>query len=174
MSSISEGTGGAVNALTLTPSFGTWSPPNPTSGVDTFFVSGKVFVASVFLPVNKKITGIEYLIGSVGGTNKIVGQLNSAAGALLANSTLTGEGTECGTAAQSQKLAFTTPYEASGPATYFIGLSGNGGTAKLRTVPSFTAGELLSQELSQTVAVPATIVAPTSFHGSTGPIAWLY
>lgn len=145
-----------------------------TDGTDTAFASGTLFVTSIFIPVNMTLTGIGFLMGSVGGTNRVVVQLNSAAGALLANSTLASSGTVAGTAAQTQKIDFTATYAAKGPATYFIGVSANGNTAKILTVPAYRAPELFSASLSQTAATPAAIVAPSSFSADVAPIAFVY
>lgn len=165
---------GGIGQLTAPMGFFSWQPIAATSGTDTAFASGTLFVASVFVPVNKTITGIGYLLGSVGGTDKVVVQLNSAAGALLANSTLTAGGTTAGTAANTQEIAFTATYAAVGPAMYYIGVSANGATAKLRTVPAFCNAGMFANSLTQTVSVPAAIAGPTTFTADKGPIAYVY
>lgn len=161
-----------VTALSATPGYGTWYPAALTSGTDTGFVSGKLFVAAVWIPYNKEILGIEYLIGSVGGTNKAVAQLQDAYGKLLGNSTTASEGTTVGTAQTVQALNLTSGVKVKGPALYFIGVSANGATAKLRTIP-MTSGQAAA-ELSQTKAEPAAIVAPSTFTAGKGPIAWVF
>lgn len=167
-------TTGGITPSTAIAGFRNFQPVAATSGTDTAFASGTLFVSSIFIPANKTLTGIGFLLGSVGGTDKVVVQLNSASGALLANSTLTGSGTTAGTAAQTQKIDFTSTYAAVGPAMYFIGVSANGNTAKLRTVPAFTGVELFAASLAQTAATPAAIVAPTTFTADTAPIAFVY
>lgn len=168
-----------TGSTTVTPAssptgVATWQPPTATSGTDTAFASGTVFVGSIYVPANKTLTGIAFLLGSVGGTDKVVVQLNSSSGTLLANSTLTASGTTAGTAANTQAIDFTSTVAVTGPARYWIGVSANGATAKLRTVPAFCQAGMFGNSLSQTAATPATIVAPTTFTADKAPIAWVY
>lgn len=170
-------TGGLVTA-TAAPGFyaGGWHPVAATSGTDTTPAEKKLFVTSIFLPVNKTIKGIGYLVGSVGGTNKVVAGLWDAKGELLAHSSETTEGATVGTAAEIQELALTAEYKAVGPAVYFVGVTMNGNTARLRTIPKNTAGSnVLSEEISITTKnTLAKITAPTAFTADKGPVAWVY
>lgn len=170
-------TGGIATATTA-PGFyaGGWNPVAATSGTDTTPAEKKLFVTSIFLPVNKKIKGIGYLVGSVGGTNKVVAGLFSAAGEILAHSSETTEGATVGTAAEIQELNLTAEYSAVGPAVYFIGVTMNGNTARLRTIPKNTAGaNILSEEITIAAKnVLAKITAPTAFTADKGPVAWVY
>ena len=165
---------GGIAPPTAPHGFRNFPPAAATDGTDTAFADGTLFLTSVFVPVNKTLTGIGFLLGSVGGTDKVVVQLNDSAGLLLANSTLVASGTTAGTAAQTQSIAFTSTYAAKGPATYFIGVSANGLTAKLRTVPAFRAPELFCGSVSQVAATPATVVAPSAFAADKAPIAFVY
>jgi hypothetical protein len=168
-------TGGAA-ATSVVPGFYTWQPTAATSGTDTTPAEKKLFVSSLFLPVNKSIKGIGFLVGSVGGTNKVVAGLFNSSGQLLAHSSETTEGATVGTAAEIQELDLTAVYKATGPAVYFIGITMNGNTARLRSIPKNTAGaNVLSGEVTITAKnVLANIAAPSTFTADKGPIAWVY
>jgi hypothetical protein len=155
---------------------GNWNPVAATSGTDTTPAEKKLFVTSFFLPANKKIKGIGYLVGSVGGTNKAVAGLFNSSGTLLGHSSETTEGTTVGTAAEMQELNLTAEYSAIGPAQYFIGITMNGGTARLRTIPKNTAGSnILSEEITIAAKnVLANITVPTAFTADRGPVGWVY
>lgn len=168
-------TGGiaAAGGFTLRPyNIRTWQPIAATSGTDTACSNGTGYCGSVLVPGNITITGIEYLIGSVGGTDKVIASLHDSAGVLLANSALAGA--TVGTAANSQQVAFTTPYAAKGPATYYICLTFNGTTAKFRTVPAFCQAGVMGNSVTQTFGTAATFTAPTTFTADKVPVAWLY
>lgn len=88
--------------------------PSATSGV-------------VNLSSAKLLTGVNVLVGSVGGTdNWCVGLYNSA-GVLVASSALAGA--VAGTTGTWQQFAFTTAYAAP-PGVYLVALQSNGTTAK--------------------------------------------
>lgn len=165
---------GIETAVAAGAGFHTWEAPTATSGTDTANADTALFVASVFVPVNMVATGVKYLVGSVGGTTKMIAQLNDANGTLLANSTLTSSGTTAGTAAQVQTMAFVTATPIKGPALYYIGITGNGTTSKLRTIPAHTQTGVYTAQLVQTTVTPAAIAPPTSFTADVGPVAHLY
>lgn len=155
---------------------GGWHPAAATSGTDTTPAEKKLFVTSLFLPVNKTVKGIGFLVGSVGGTNKAVAGLFDSAGTLLGHTSETTEGTLVGTAAEMQEIDLTATYAAKGPAVYFIGVTMNGNTARLRTIPKNTAGaNVLSKEITIAAKnVLANITAPTAFEADKGMIGWVY
>lgn len=155
----------------------TWQPPTAESGTDTAFAEKKLFTASVWVPANVTLTGVKYLLGAGGGTNKVIAALFDSAGKKVANSSEATEGTVAGTEKTVQTLAFTATYAAKGPARYFIGLTANGATAKLRTIPANTAlGNVLTAEISlaEKNVVPASVTAPTEWIAAKGPVAGLY
>lgn len=152
---------------------GTWQNITATSGTDTACTNGTAYVGSVFLGANATVTGIQYLVGSVGGTDSVVVSLHNSAGVLLANSALAG--TTVGTAAQTQQVAFTSTYAAVGPAWYFIALTFNGTTAKFRSVPAYCNGNgVIGNGVTQTFGTAATFTAPTTFTADKVPVACLY
>ena len=145
-----------------------------TGGTDTAFADGTQFVTSIFIPVNKTITGIAYLVGSVGGTDKVYAVLYDADGAVLANSSLTDGGATAGTAAQIQTLALTATYAAKGPALFYVGISANGGTAKIRTVPAHMQSGIYAGSVAQTHGTVAAITEPVTFTADKAPYVFVY
>lgn len=166
-----------VASSSAVPGFYTWQPPTAESGTDTAFAEKKLFTASIFIPCNKTIKGIGYLLGAGGGTNKVIVALFNSAGTKVANTSETTEGTVAGTEKQSQEIDLTATYAAKGPGVFFIGITANGATAKLRTIPAYTAGSnILAKEISLATknVVPASITAPTAWTAAVGPVAWIY
>ena len=153
--------------------FANWPNVAATSGTDTTPANGTQFVTSIFVPVNKTITNINYLIGSVGGTDKVYGVLYSSTGTVLANTDLTGGGATVGTAANIQTLALTATYAAKGPALFYVGISMNGTTARLRTVPAHTQQGLVGNTVSQTHGSVAAITPPATFTADKAPVVFL-
>lgn len=166
-------TGGIAQA-TAAHGFANWQPATATSGTDTAFADGTQFVGSLFLPVNKTLTGVGYLIGSVGGTDKVYAVLYDADGAVLANSSLTTGGATVGTAANIQTLAFTATYNAKGPRLFYVGISANGATAKLRTVPAHCQAGIFGGTVSQVHGTVAAITEPVTFTADQAPIVFVY
>jgi hypothetical protein len=165
---------GGITQATAPHGFANWQPAAATSGTDTAFADGTHFVTSIFVPVNKTLTGVGYLIGSVGGTDKVYAALYDADGALLANSSVSGGGATVGTAANVQTLAFTSTYAAKGPRIYYVGVSANGATAKLRTVPAHTQSGLYAGSVAQTHGTVAAITEPVTFTADKAPVVFVY
>jgi hypothetical protein len=145
------------------------APLAATSGTDTTPADGKVFISAIQVPHTMSITGISYLIGSVGGTDKAIAILFDSDGNVVANSATAG--TTVGTAANFQRLAFTEAYTAKGPGLYYVGIVMDGTTARLRT---HAAGDHPTDSVSQTFGTPVAITPPTTFTADEGPIAVLY
>jgi hypothetical protein len=150
----------------------TWQPIAATSGTDSACTNNTAYCGSIQVPGNCTITGIGYLIGSVGGTDKVVVSLHDASGALLANSDLVGA--TVGSPANVQQVAFTGAYPAVGPATYFIALTFNGTTAKFRTVPAHCQAGVMGNSVTQTFGTAANFTAPTTFTADKVPVAFVY
>lgn len=164
---------GAAGGFTLRPyNIRTWQPIAATSGTDTACTNGTAYCGSIQVPGNCTITGVEYLVGSVGGTDSVIVSLHDSAGVLLANSALAGA--TVGTAAQIQQVAFTSPYAAVGPATYYIAVTFNGTTAKFRSVPAYCSGGVRGNGVTQTFGTAATFTAPTTFTADKVPVANIY
>lgn len=137
---------------------------------DKTMVAGTRYYTSVVIGAPTTITGIEVLVGSVGGTDLWTFELHDSTGALVATTLATG--TTAGTASLFQRLALTATYLA--PAgTYFMVAQSNGTTAKLGTYAS--AGlPLLTGSATGTLGTAAAITPPTTYTANLGPIALLY
>jgi hypothetical protein len=165
---------GSVTVLTP-PAFisnvGTWPNPTATSGTDTACTNGTVYHGAVFLPMSASINGIWYLVGSVGGTDSVIVSLYSANGTLLATSVTSG--TTVGTLNQGHAVNFISPYAATGPAWYYIGVKFNGATAKFRTVPAHcqVGSGAAGGSVAQAFGTQASIVPAAGFFADLVPIA---
>lgn len=161
----------AASGLTASPrNFHTGGIPAQvsTDGTDATPVNTEVYIAEVFVLANCTITGVANFNGSVASGNLKVG-LASSAGAVLATSASTSmAGTDT-----YQRVPFTATYAAKGPATYYVLLFVDNGTARYNahTIGSFGA----AKQTGQTYATGfTTITPPTTFTASLGPIASLY
>jgi hypothetical protein len=144
-------------------------PATLTSGTDTTGIAQAIWVTEHQIEKNTLITGISYLIGTVGGTDKAIAILYSSTGAVLATSALAG--TTVGTLATFQRLAFVTPFQA-GPGLYYIGIQTNGTTAHIRTQ---AGGDHNTGEITgQTFGTPTAITVPTTFTTANGPYVMTY
>jgi hypothetical protein len=150
-------------------------PTAAATGNDNANTNGDIYWAPVLIPANQAVTGIQYLVGSVGGTDKVIAGLYSAAGVLLASSALAG--TTVGTASQVMSVPLTAPYAATGPAIYYIGLQFNGTTAKFRTATLAGFANVASNACNSqagTFGTMAAITPGTTFTANKGPIAGTY
>lgn len=150
------------------------APATVTTGTNTTPASGTQFVTSVFIPVNFTVTGIAYLIGGTGGTNKVYAVLYDSTGAVLGNSSLTTGGATVGTASQIQTLALTATYAAKGPGIFYVGISMNGNTARIQTVAAFTQAGIWGGTVAQTHGTVAAITPPTTFTADQAPYVFIY
>jgi hypothetical protein len=169
----------ALGASGLTPisapiGVGNWQPTVATSGTDTTPASGTQFVTSLYIPASMTLTGVSYLIGSVGGTDKVYAVLYGPTGAVLANSSLASSGATVGTAATQQTLAFTATYAVKGPGRFYIGISMNGATARLRTVLAQCQAGILGGTVTQVHGTVAAITVPATFTADQAPIVFVY
>ena len=142
-------------------------------GTEVAPVAKTEYFASVFVPVNKTITGAGMLWGTIGGTDKVVYYLHNNAGTPVAQSAAAG--TTSGDSNTFQEIDFTATYDAVGPARYWLGVQSNGTTDKLR----FTAAATGPVPFNGTKALAAfgtaeTITTPTDATADEGPIAYLY
>ncbi len=165
--------GGTVET---TQAFGltTWPVTAATSGTDTACTNGTLYYASLRVPGACIVTGISYLIGSVGGTDKVIASIYDIGGNLIANSAIAG--TTVGTAANLQAIPFTAPATLDAPNFFLLALTFNGTTAKFRSVPAFCGGGMLAGSATQTFGtVTSTIaVSATNFTADKGPVCFLY
>lgn len=166
---------GGITPVTAPLSIPNWWPSAVTSGTDTTPADGTLFLTSIIPPVNYTVKGVGYVIGSVGGTDRVVVNLWSAAGANLAQSTTTSNGTVCGTTATYQKIDFTSTYAVTAGTLYYIGVAAKGNTCRLRTVPvGADLNNVYAGSVSQTHGATTAITPPTTFTADKAPVCFLY
>lgn len=154
---------------------GTWPVATATSGTDTAAVATTLFYGSVYVPGDCLVTGVQFLVGSVGGTDSCVVSIHDTSGTLIANSILTG--TLVGTAAQTQQVAFTQPVILEGTRHYLIGLTINGTTAKFRSVPAYchTGTGIIGGSVTVVALTPVSFVpSSTAFTADKTPVCSIY
>ena len=172
---VSTLTGGAVYA-TNAPFM--WSAGGAvalaTSGTDQAPTSGPRQWVEIFIDRNVTLTGIGYLVGSVGGTDSVVVELYNSAGTVVARSIATD--TEIadivGATVEFDKIAFSSTYAAVA-GTYYISVQFNGTTARLRTFPIPNSG-FVANTAAGTFKTGASITPGTTFVASEGPISFVY
>jgi len=139
-----------------------------TDGTDATPVATEVYYAQITIPANTTVTGVSNFNGSVASGNVKVGLADST-GAVVATSASTAmSGTDA-----YQRIAFTAPYAAKGPATYYVLLFVDNNTARVNchTFGDFIAGK----QTGQVFATGFTTITPGStFTTALGPIASLY
>ena len=140
-----------------------------TTGTDSACTDGTMYLGEIALEAGMRLTGISYLIGSTGGTDKVVVYLYDSAGTVLANSLLTG--TTVGTTATFQRVAFTAAYEVPDDGRYYVGVIFNGATAKFRTQ---AFGDHDAGSVTSTFGTSAAITPPATFTASKAPYAMTY
>jgi hypothetical protein len=150
-----------------------------TSGTDVACANGTRFWSEIMIPRNTTITGISYLVGSVGGTDSVQVYLYNSAGTAVATSKHTGatHGSIVGTAAQFQSLAFNvgatpSPYAAVA-GLYYVCVQFNGTTAKFRAYP-IPGSPFIAGSVAGTWDVSASITPGTTFTADKGPICITY
>jgi len=150
-----------------------------TSGTDVACANGTRFWVELNIPYKVSLTGIAYLVGSVGGTDSVVVQLHNSAGVEVATSKKTGanHGAIVGTAAQFQSCPFyvgasATPYVAA-PGKYFVSVQFNGTTAKFRAYP-IPGSKFITGTAAGTWNTAANITPGTTFTADKGPIIMTY
>lgn len=165
--------GGIATSAATKSIWGTWNPgavANATSATPSATV---VYMSQIWVPHNQTITGIAILNAATVGTNKYIVALFDSTGAVLANSSTAGVTTSGASA--FQKVAFTAPYTALGPKTYWIGMYMNGTTDRYYAIPTLgQMGGLAGSVSAQTFGTVAAVTLPTTFTADVGPVAYLY
>lgn len=154
---------------------GTWPVATATSGTDTAAAATTLFYASIYVPGDCLAVGIQFLVGSVGGTDSCVVSLHDTSGTLIATSALAG--TVVGTAAQKQQVPFTAPVLLEGTRHYLIGLTINGTTAKFRSIPAYcdTGTGILAGSTTVVALTPVSFVpSSTLFTADKGVVGAIY
>jgi hypothetical protein len=137
-------------------------PQAIATGTDLACANGTRFWVQIMIPRNVTLTGLSYLVGSVGGTDSVVMQLCNSAGVEVATTRAPGTPAAIvGTAAQMQSVAFTAPYAATA-GVYYAVLQFNGTTAKFRAylVPG---AKFVASSAAGTWGTKANITPGTTF-----------
>jgi len=146
-------------------------------GSDQACDDGDRHFTEIYIPYTMEITGIFYLVGSVGGTDSVNLELFDSDGTLVAgaqtNETTVKCGAIVGTAAQWQKDAFTGGAVTVTPGRYFISAQFTGTTAKFRS-PTVPTGVGIIDEDTGTVHTDASITPGTAFVADKGIIGGVY
>ncbi len=140
-----------------------------TTGGDTAGVNGTTWYSSLVVRYPSTLTGLAYLIGATGGTDKAIVAFWDSTGAVVANSELT-TGSTVGTASTYQAIDFVTPFNAY-PGVYFGGVQTNGNTATIRTI---TVGRQLCDNVAGTFKTIPALTPPTTFSAAKAPILATY
>lgn len=159
------GTAITARALGLT----NWPLATATSGTDTTAVAGTIYYTSINIPGDMPVTGVGFLPGSASTNGNVIAALYDEAGIPLANSALAGIATT--TAAQTQLVPLTVPYQLTGPRTLVVAIQLSSASDHLRTVPAYCGGGILAGSVTGvfgTLPNPLTISA-TNFTANTAP-----
>ena len=143
-------------------------PLAAADGTNATPVNTEIYFAECFIPANMTVTGVAIFNGSVASGNMKVGLYNSS-GVLVATSASTAmSGTDT-----FQRVAFTATYAAVGPATYYVGLIVDNGTARINCHPigNFAAGKKTGQVYATGFTA---LTIDGTFTADLGPIATLY
>lgn len=144
-----------------------------TTGTDVACSNGGRWWVEVNIPYNVTLTGIAYLIGSVGGTDSVVVQLCNSTGVQVATSRAVGGAAAIvGTAANIQSVPFTATYSAVA-GKYFAVLQFNGTTAKFRAYP-IPGSKFIGNGTTGTWQTKADITPGTTFVADKAPICMTY
>lgn len=130
----------------------------------------EIYISEIFVPANFLVTGVAVFNGSDVTGSIMVGLANSRGTVVAASA---GAGTAGSGTDAYQRVPFTTPYNAYGPATYYILTAYSSGTARYNTFAVGNHGcSLLAAQTFGTF--PAAITPPTTFVTAIGNIAGLY
>lgn len=160
-----------------------WSMLQALTGADVACAAGTMNVRRIYVPEPVTVTGVQYLVGSVGGTHKVIATLYDSTGALLRASAAAGA--TVGTAALVQQVPFALDGALAAattidlePGYYWVGLTFEGTTPKFRAV--LATGNVDTQilgngGLAQTFGtITATFTPPTTFTASKVPYSGTY
>jgi hypothetical protein len=151
------------------------APTAVATGTDTQPAAGTRYWVELDIPYNATLTGLSYLVGTVGGTDSVMVNLFNSAGTLVATSKKTGaaHGNIVGTAAELQSVPFTTTYAAVG-GKYFAAVQFNGTTARFRSY-LIPGSKFVASSASGTYDTAAASITPgTTWTVSKGPILATY
>lgn len=145
-----------------------------TSGTDETPIDGQRQWVQVMIPYNVTLTGIGYMVGSIGGADSVVVELKDSAGATVARSIATD--TEIadivGVTASFNNIDFSSTYAATAGIHYIV-VQMNGTTARFRTY-GVAGSKFVSGTAAGTFKTDASITPGTAFTIDEGPISYVY
>jgi len=153
------------------------APGIATDGTDVACDDGDRHISQIMIPYRMTITGIFYMVGSVGGTDSVIVDLYNSAGTLVTGgSSITAGGDAevlVSTAATFQKVPFDGGTITIDPGTYYISATFDGTTAKYRAY--VVAGSpFVALTEAGTFGTAASITPGTTFTASEGIIGGVY
>lgn len=147
-----------------------------TDGTDTAPIAGTRYWSSIQINERMTITGLAYLIGSVGlvSGDKVIVELHDGAGALIATSVLAG--TAVGTPGTVQQVPFLNNITVEGPGQYFISVQFSTSAPRFRSLAAGTAAAqtVTTGSAAGTFGVSIAITPGSAFNADAGPIAFTY
>ena len=141
-------------------------------GGDTAPTNGPRWITEITIPYSVTLTGGQYLIGSVGGTDSVIVDLYNSAGTLVASSDGGGAADLVGSSATIQSVAFDATYLAH-PGTYYVSLQFNGTTARFRAY-NVTGSKFIALTAAGTFSTPASITPGSTWTTAQGPVSGVY
>lgn len=140
-------------------------------GTVSAHTAGSIYVAEIFVPYKKVLTGMGVLMGTPTGTDKLlVGLYGGAGGTAVAVSV--SSGSTMTSTNQFYEIAFTTTYTAY-PGMYWAAIQCNSTTDKTRRISTKTYLNATSTASGSFGALPGLTV-PTSRLADCGPIVYVY
>lgn len=168
---ITNGLGIPTTQPTRVPNIPVGAVAYGSLGTNAVHVAGTIYVAELFIPFKKTVTGLAVLNGDVVGTdNLIVALYPGVGGAAVATSALAG--TLSAGADAFQQINFITPYAAVG-GLYYAAVQCNGTTAKTRRIAASTYLNLTKGTVGAFGTI-SSLTVPTSTAADVGPIVYAY
>lgn len=152
-----------------------WPINTATSGTDVTPSVTTTYYTSIFVPGDMEVTGIKFLVGSVGTNGNALLAIYNEGGELKANTILAG--TTVGTAAQTQSINLTVPYLLTGPRYAIVALQLSSASDRFRGVPAYCDGGIIGGSQTGTVfgTLPTSLaISATNFTADKAPIVSFY
>ena len=161
--------GGGFSVSPRSISIGSNLPLVSTDGTDSTPVTTETYVSEVFVPCNMTVTGVALFNGSNVTGNVTVGLADSTGAPIAAakSASTAGSGTDA-----FQLIPFAAPYAAKGPATYYVQVQYDSGTARYNTHTIGIHG--VTKQTSQTYGTFTSFTPPTTFTTALGNMGGLY
>lgn len=145
-----------------------------TDGTDTAPVAGTRYWSSINIAAQATLTGLSFLVGSVGGTDKVIVELHDSFGQVVATSAVAG--VTVAATGTIQQVPFLNKTSIIGPGLYYIVVQFNGTTARYRSLAAgTTASQVVSTGSSAGAFGTTAVIAPAqTFTAGVGPVAFTY